>query len=162
MTPDPKVIISKAIKGDHEVLTEITKNSKLFWGYSKEQIEIWNTELTITQEYLEQTETYILSIANCYIGYYSFLKMNPNELHLDNMFILPEYIGKGYGKILIEDLVDKAKSLGVSKIILDAEPNAEKFYEKYGFEVVGKRGSSIKNRYLPIMEKILDPKDKFH
>jgi len=31
--------IQKAIPGDHEILTQITKKSKAYWGYSNEQIE---------------------------------------------------------------------------------------------------------------------------
>jgi len=37
-------------------------------------------------------------------------------------------------------------------IYLDSDPNAEKFYQNLGFKVVGQLESSIKNRFLPIME----------
>ncbi len=40
----------------------------------------------------------------------------------------------------------------IDKITLDAEPNAENFYRIFGFETIGQLESSIKDRYLPIME----------
>ena len=36
-----------------------------------------------------------------------------------------------------------------------ADPNAIQFYEKNGFEIIAKNESSIKGRYLPIMQKQL-------
>ena len=41
--------IEKAIINDNQVLTEITKKSKAYWGYSEEQISKWNDSLTITK-----------------------------------------------------------------------------------------------------------------
>ena len=38
---------------------------------------------------------------------------------------------------------------------LDADPNAESFYARFGFTQVGQLQSSIKDRFLPIMELIL-------
>ncbi|AYN02731.1 GNAT family N-acetyltransferase [Chryseobacterium sp. 3008163] len=40
----------------------------------------------------------------------------------------------------------------MKKITLDAEPNAKNFYKTFGFQTVGQLESSIKDRYLPIME----------
>ena len=44
--------IEKANNADHQLLTEITKKSKAYWGYSEEQIEIWSKFLTITSLYI--------------------------------------------------------------------------------------------------------------
>lgn len=37
-------------------------------------------------------------------------------------------------------------------VTLDAEPNAERFYLKFGFKTVDQLASSIPNRFLPVME----------
>ena len=46
----------------------------------------------------------------------------------------------------------KKENKNVKKVILDADPNAEKFYEKLGFLKIGQFETSIKNRLMPIME----------
>jgi GNAT superfamily N-acetyltransferase len=144
--------IEKANSNDNEVLTEITKKSKGFWGYSDEQIKIWSELLTITKAYIETRSVYKLVIDTKTVGYYSFFHEDENTIKLDNLFILPKYIGQGLGRILMNDFLIIVKKTNANKIILDSEPNAEMFYAKLGFVKVGQIETSIKNRYLPIME----------
>jgi GNAT superfamily N-acetyltransferase len=144
--------LEKANSNDSKVLTAITKKSKAYWGYSEEQIQNWSDSLTITPTYIETTSVYKLVIDTKTIGYYSFFYEDEHTIKLDNLFILPEYIGKGFGRILMYDFLILVKRTNVNKIILDSEPNAEMFYAKLGFVKVGEIETSIKNRCLPIME----------
>ena len=144
--------IKKAIPNDHKILTEITKKSKAYWGYSEEQIEIWSEFLTVTKEYIETKSVYNLVIDDEIIGYYSFFHESENSIKLDNLFVLPDFIGKGFGKILMNDFLDQIKNSDIQKVILNSEPNAEDFYLKFGFVKVGQIETSIKDRYLPVME----------
>ena len=59
----------------------------------------------------------------------------------------------------MNDFLKKTKQLDIDKITLDAEPNAEFFYKTFGFETIGKLESSIKDRYLPIMELQIENKN---
>ena len=145
--------IEKANSDDHEILTEITKKSKAFWGYSEEQMTQWNDALTITQEYIQTNFAYKLIQENQVIGYYSSFNLEAAIIKLDNLFILPEYIGKGFGNQLMQDFLNRIKeNRNIKKVTLDADPNAEKFYQKFGFTTIGQLETSIKNRFLPIME----------
>lgn len=148
--------IEKSEKEDHKILSEITYQGKAFWGYEKEQLEKWKNDLTITEEYIENNETFKLIVNDKTIGYYSILKLENEVIKLDNLFLLPEYIGKGYGKTLMNDCIEKAKENNIKKIILDSDPNAELFYKSFGFEVYDKLESSIKNRFLLQMELSLE------
>lgn len=66
------MIIEKATIKDHEILTQITKKSKAYWGYSNEQIENWSEFLTVTKEYIETKCVYNLFVEDKIVGYYSF------------------------------------------------------------------------------------------
>ncbi|MDQ8014459.1 MAG: GNAT family N-acetyltransferase [Flavobacterium nitrogenifigens] len=144
--------ILKATTEDHILLTEITKRSKAYWGYSEEQIEKWSNNLTVTADYIEKNNVCNLVIENQIIGYYSYLRLEENQVKLDNLFILPEYIGKGFGSYLMNDFLERMRNEKCQKIILDSEPNAEQFYQKIGFTKIGEFETSIKNRFMPIME----------
>ncbi len=144
--------IEKAIESDHLILTEITKKSKAFWGYSDEQLKIWENNLTISYQYIFKNATFKLVENGVIIGYYSFVKNDNNTIYLDNLFILPENINQGLGKLLVKDFLKRVENKGFEKIYLHSDPNAEKFYSKLGFLKVGEFETSIKNRYLPIME----------
>lgn len=78
--------IEKATQKDHQVLTEITKKSKAFWGYSAEQMTIWSDTLTISEEYIETHFVYKLIQENQVIGYYSYYFENEKNIKLDNLF----------------------------------------------------------------------------
>jgi len=145
--------IIRAESKDHQVLTEITKKSKAYWGYSAEQMEEWSDSLTITEDYIRNNEVYYLSINNSKIGFFTYLNLNEKSVKLDNLFVLPSEIGKGYGKLLMNNFLNKIRETKVKSIILDADPNAEKFYESFGFVKIKEIETSIKDRFLPIMEK---------
>lgn len=144
--------ILKAETEDSELLTTITKRSKAYWGFSEEILKEWEHLLSISKDYIEKNMVYKLVENENIIGYYSYFSIDEKTIKLDNLFILPEFIGKGFGKTLMNDFLEKANRLGIKKITLDAEPNAENFYKTFGFETVGQLESSIKDRYLPIME----------
>jgi len=144
--------ITKANTHDYRVLTDITKKSKAYWGYSDEQMRKWSDLLTITEEYIQNNEVYKLIINQSIVAYYSYFEIEKNSVRLDNLFVSPENIGKGYGKLLMNDFILKIKKSEAQRIILDADPNAQKFYESFGFVKIGEIETSIKDRFLPIME----------
>ena len=144
--------IEKAKNIDKIELSELTVRSKAHWNYSSEQIEKWKDDLTISAEYIDKNEVYKLKEDDKLIGYYSFQSADCKKVKLDNIFIDPEFIRRGYGKILMNHFFKQVKNKGFENIYLDSDPNAEKFYQNLGFKVIGQLESSIKNRFLPIME----------
>lgn len=137
---------------DNELLTEISKLSKSYWGYSEEQILNWSDLLTISKEYLEKNNVFKLKHIDKTIGYYSYFYQTETTIILDNLFIIPEYIGKGFGKFLMHDFLNRVNDFKPKRILLDSEPNAERFYTKFGFAKISEMETSIKNRFLPVME----------
>ena len=144
--------IEKAFKTDSKDLTALTLRSKGYWNYGKNQIEQWREELTITEKYIENNQVYKLVINTVLIGFYAYKAKNKTVVKLNYLFIEPKHIGKGYGKLLMQDFLKRTEDSDFENAILDADPNAEEFYAKLGFRVIGKLNSSIKDRYLPIME----------
>ncbi|MDE7423423.1 MAG: GNAT family N-acetyltransferase [Lachnospiraceae bacterium] len=53
-----------------------------------------------------------------------------------SIYFLPEYIGKGYGRLLLNKCIEELKHCGFSKIllwVLEDNHRARSFYEKNGF-----------------------------
>jgi ribosomal protein S18 acetylase RimI-like enzyme len=147
--------ITKAQASDHHELTLLTQKSKNFWAYGAKQIEVWAQELTITGPYIDENQVYKLMLKQQIIGYYSYYQSNNTQVKLDNLFVLPECIGKHHGSRLLEDFIARIIKAGYQQITLDADPHAENFYLKQGFIVIGQLKTSIEGRYLPIMVKDL-------
>lgn len=144
--------ISQVNANEHETLTEITKKSKAYWGYSDEQMNEWSDLLTVSSDYILVNQVYKLLVNDVTVAYYSYCNVDEQTVRLDNLFVLPENIGKGYGKLLMIDFLLKIKQSKAKRIILDADPNAQKFYESFGFIKAGHVETSIKDRFLPVME----------
>ncbi len=146
-------MIIKAEISDHQILSAITKASKAYWGYSQEQMKEWDEELTIQPDYIKENIVYKLIENDEVIGYYSLEEHSNTLLKLENLFIHPDHIGRGFGEYLMEHAFLKAKELECEEMILESDPNASLFYEKLGFVTVGQKETSIKGRYMPIMKK---------
>lgn len=145
--------IEKAIPTDSEVITELTLRSKAYWNYDPAQVEAWRGDLTVSAEYIEANQVYKLMLNEECIGFYAYRALNDALVKLDFLFVEPKCIGKGYGKVLMNHCLQDLAQSNYQIVRLDADPNAEAFYKRCGFEVVGQLESSIKDRFLPIMEK---------
>ena len=65
-----------------------------------------------------------------------------DEGHITNVAVHPDYRRGGYGSILIETLIAKAKELDLMLLTLEVRESnmpAQRLYEKYDFELLGKR-----------------------
>jgi len=62
----------------------------------------------------------------------------PQEAQLRFMGIHDNYQGKGLGKLLIDYLEDKARTMGAEYMVLQAREKAVSFYERNGYQVVEK------------------------
>lgn len=139
--------IRQATINDLETIRQIANDT--WWAtYSpileKEQIsfmlnEIYSVE-KISSQLKNNTQTYLLLIEDgtsvAFAGY-SPRDEDPEIYKLHKLYCLPETQGKGYGKILINEVAQK--TLDAGKHTLDLNVNrhnkAKSFYEKMGFSV---------------------------
>jgi ribosomal-protein-alanine N-acetyltransferase len=74
----------------------------------------------------------------CYGGMWIII----NEAHVTNIAVKPEYRGKGLGKIIMLELIERAKLMGCDAMTLEVRPSnseARALYHKLGFRVKGIR-----------------------
>jgi len=79
-----------------------------------------------------------------FIGTSSFCKSRFQQFEgfgeIVSIYFLPDYIGKGYGKKLMNAVVEELKRLGFHDIflwVLEDNKRARAFYEKFGFVLGG-------------------------
>ena len=149
-----EIDIVPALMSDHESLSALCKRSKAFWGYSPAQMKAWDEDLTITASFIQENVVMKALQASQIIGFYSLVRKE-DEVWLDDLFIDPSVIGEGIGSKLLAHAYNATLELGVTTLLLEADPHAEAFYLKKGFERVGEHASSIPGRVLPVMRKEL-------
>ena len=146
----------KANTLDATSLTELSLRSKDYWKYGKQQIEKWREEMTIDSDYIINNQVFKMLNSDELIGFYAYQLGDLKTIKLNYFFLEPKCIGKGFGKLMMTDFLKRMDSTEIKYVFLHADPFAEKFYKNFGFKVVGKLESSIKDRTLPIMKLIIN------
>ena len=148
-----RIFIQQASPDQAERLTSIAFAAKAYWGYPQRWMELWRPQLTITAEYIEENESWIAFAGEIPIGFYTVQEKNGNAW-IENLWVLPDFIGKGIGQLLFSHAVELSRQRGYKILQLEADPNAAGFYEKMGMKKIGERISAIESlpRRLPIME----------
>ena len=147
------ISIRRVIPKEAEVLSHIAQSAKAHWGYPKRWLEIWTPFLTFSPEYFAEHEGWTAVLDNKPIGFYTLHERNGNAW-VEDLWVLPEYIGQGVGRKLFLDVVSRARQMGYKTLQLEADPNAVGFYQKMGMHIIGERHSEVDGepRVLPIME----------
>jgi GNAT superfamily N-acetyltransferase len=159
--------IRKATFDDVEVIREIAEKT---WReayaniLAKEQLdymlaEIYSVE-KISSQLKHETQTYLLLIEPAKteggndkavaFAHFSPREEQPEIYKLHKLYCLPETQGKGYGKTLINEVIDRTLEVGIH--ILDLNVNrynkAKTFYEKIGFVAVYEEDIPIGNYWM--------------
>ena len=132
-------------------LTALAIRSKSHWGYSAEFMALVRPEMTLSGDEVADDETWTLEDgAGRLIGFYRIVPTEPAVL--EDLWVEPQAMGAGHGRLLLEHAVATARALGVTALELDADPNAVGFYERMGARQVGDTPSAIvPGRRLPRM-----------
>lgn len=140
--------IRKATAGDAQTIRDLAE--KTWWAtYSPiledEQINFMLNEIydvaKLTHQLENNIQTFLMlsegEIAVAFAGF-SPREEDPAVYKLHKLYCLPETQGKGYGKILINEVA--SETLKAGKHLLDLNVNrynkAKTFYEKMGFKVI--------------------------
>lgn len=144
--------IEAARPEDAARLSEIAFAAKRHSGYPDRWMEIWRGELTITPEFVASHETYSAVIDGQAIAFYA-LGRKDDRLQLLNLWVLPEWIGRGIGRALFEHAVERATTLGFREIEIESDPNAEGFYLRMGARRLGVSVHMVEEqrRELPVL-----------
>ena len=139
-----------------ESLTALSLRSKASNGYDAAFMAACREELTVTAERLAEGEYWVADADTESEGLRGCACLAPDpgaptgEIHA--FFVDPESKRQGIGRLLWAKLRERAETLGLKELRLDADPAAVPFYEALGFRTVGEAPSgSIPGRSLPHM-----------
>jgi len=147
------MIVRRVVPEDSAVLTQIALAAKRHWGYPERWIEIWTPQLTFSPDYFQSNEGWLAEIDGRPVAFYTLLEANETA-SIENLWVLPDFIGQGVGRTLFHHALDLLRQRGYTTVRLEADPNAMGFYEKMGMRQVGEHLSTVEGqpRILPIME----------
>ncbi len=136
---------------DLGILNTISFRSKGHWGYGQELLDQWKDQLTIREQQFQDQQMLVAMWDDLPIGFCSIAE-NQENYEILHLWVLPEYIGQGYGKKLLQTTIKRFAKRSVP-IIVEADPNAEPFYQSQGFSTFDKVESYPPGRFLPVMKR---------
>lgn len=149
-----KAVISKAETNDIETLNSISYESKMYWNYPQEWMEKWKDGLELKEDDFLNHYIYKMQEESGAIAGFCSLGENESEYEILHLWIKPEFIGKGYGKYLLNESLHRVV-VKEKPVIVEADPNAEQFYASQGFTTFDHRPGYPEGRFLPLMKRVL-------
>lgn len=136
-----------------DALTDIAVAAKRYWNYPERWIQIWLPQLTVSTDYISANETWVAQTDDSIAGWYS-LTDSDEGLWLDNLWVLPGFIGEGIGRSLFQHSLERCRLRKASLLKILSDPNAESFYRHMGARKVNEQHGEVDGtpRILPVME----------
>jgi len=141
--------IRRAAVEEASVLTTIALEAKRYWGYPEHWIKHWESDLTVSPEFVRDNHVYVAEADGEVRGFYALCVGEEKEHELDrkaeleHLWVSPDFIGTGIGKELFLDAMERAAALDVRDVELSADPNAAGFYTRMGATQIGEVDSPI-------------------
>lgn len=135
-------IIRRGLPEEADALTQIALDAKRHWGYPEHWIKHWESDLTISSDFIRDNHVYVAENDGEIRGFYA-LAVSGRKAELEHMWVTPASIGSGIGKELFLDAMDRAATLEVREIEISADPNAAGFYERMGASQIGETDASM-------------------
>ena len=149
-------MIRSASPEDAQTLTTIALDAKRHWGYPENWITHWESDLTISSDFIRDNHVYVAEDNGEIRGFYA-LCVAGDKAELEHMWVTPAVIGTGIGKELFLDAMERAAKLNVNAVEISSDPNAAGFYKRMGATQIGEIDSSIEGqpRKIPRLKKQL-------
>jgi GNAT superfamily N-acetyltransferase len=149
-------MIRRAIPEEASTLTTIALEAKRYWGYPERWIKHWQSDLTISADFIRDNHVYVAEVDGDIRGFYA-LCVSGEKAELEHMWVTPAAIGHGIGKQMFLDAMEKAAALAVRDVEISADPNAAEFYKRLGATQIGEVDSPIDGQSRKIPRLKIDP-----
>ena len=149
-------MIRRSSPEDAERLTTIALDAKRHWGYPEHWIKHWESDLTISSDFIRDNHVYVAEENGEIRGFYALCVAN-SKAELEHMWVTPALIGTGIGKELFLDAMERAAKLDVGAVEITADPNAAGFYKRMGATQIGETDSVVDSQLRKLPRLKIEP-----
>jgi GNAT superfamily N-acetyltransferase len=139
-----------------ERLRAIALAAKAHWGYDEDWVRGWAAQGDFSPEALAARPVLVADLGGHALGFATLIPKGETCV-LDDLWIDPDWIGRGIGTRLFEACAERARDLGAKRLEWEAEPNAVGFYEKLGGRFLRESEPTKRGRRIPVMCLDLSP-----
>lgn len=134
-------------------LSDLGFRAKAHWGYSDAFMAACRDELTVAPQAVAAGGHQVVEDDGEVRAFYALCKVSPTAMELDALFVDPPFIGRGFGRALLQHAIDACTAAGMKRLVIQADPQAAEFYQRCGALKIAERASdSIPRCMLPLYE----------
>jgi GNAT superfamily N-acetyltransferase len=145
-----RVTLRVAEARDVDQLRRMTIAAKAHWGHDLEWVRSWVATGDFPGVAVARGEGRVLEINGVVAGW-SALQHRGETAWLEDLWVDPQHMGRGFGKTLFLDAVARAAAAGARRLEWEADPDAVGFYERMGGRRARDSELTELGRVLPIM-----------
>ena len=142
-----EMTIRSAAPEEASTLTTIALDAKRYWGYPEHWIKHWESDLTISSDFIRDNHVYVAEENGDIRGFYA-LCITGDKAELEHMWVKPAVIGTGVGKEMFLDAMERAAKLNVDAVEISSDPNAAEFYKRMGATQIGEVDAPVGDQPL--------------
>ena len=128
-----EVSIRAAVAADLRPLRDVFRRASLANAGDAQAYAAHPEILVWPADSLAAGRTRVAVVADRVVGFASTVPAG-DTLELDDLFVDPDWMGRGIGRRLVVDAVDRARDDGVDTMTVVANPHALEFYLRIGFQ----------------------------
>jgi len=137
-------LIRDAVPADMGALREVYRRSSLSNDGDRPNLLAHPDALELSDLAVREGRTRTAVAGHRVVGFATWLRIG-DGIELEDLFVDPEWMGRGAGRALVDDLVAMARSRGIRRIEVTANQHARAFYAKVGFVA----GHDVLTRFGP-------------
>jgi GNAT superfamily N-acetyltransferase len=145
------VAIRTAVEADLPALRGVHRRASLSNEGDREALLAHPEVMELDGDSVRAGRTRVAVAGDEVIGFASVIEVD-ERLELDDMFVEPDWMGKGIGRLLVEDAFAALRAEGRTRLEVIANRPALALYEKVGFVVDGE----AETRFGPALHMHVD------
>lgn len=152
------IAVRPARRGEADSLTALCLRSKAHWGYDADFMRLCVPALTVSEASIAEGRVLVAADASGRTVGTVTVGRDGDDAELALMFVDPDVIGGGAGRLLFEAAAALARRLGYGRMTILADVHAAPFYARMGARFLRNAPSdAIPGRVLPFYEYDLTP-----
>jgi putative acetyltransferase len=136
------VVLRRILPNDNQQIAAIIRASLVEFGANHEGTVYYDESTDHLSELFKAAQSiYFVALVDSQVvgggGLFPTSGLPEDTCELVKMYLSPNFRGKGIGRMIIEQCLSQAKSMGYKKVYLESMPElagALAIYEKFGFE----------------------------
>lgn len=124
--------IRQAVSADMDAVKEVFRTSALSNEGNRDNLLAHPEALEFTDLSVVEGRTRVAIDGDRVVGFATYA-VGSRMLDLDDLFVHPDWMGRGVGRALLADVIAIARGRGITRVEVTANEHALGFYQKAGF-----------------------------